>query len=107
VRIQRSALQPPLPAAPAPAAEPARPAVGGVGLPDDEPTISRGPRTTEVAPPADLQGPGWAFSSARSPRASGDNALHEEARRLARLLVSEIKLYRWKRVGTTATSTTA
>ena len=93
VRIQRSALQPPLPAAPAPAAEPARPAVGGVGLPDDEPTISLGPRTTEVAPPADLQGPGWAFSSARSPRASGDNALHEEARRLARLLVSEIKLY--------------
>ena len=46
-----------------------------------------------MAPPADLQGPGWAFSSSRSPRSSGDNALHEEARRLARLLVSEIKLY--------------
>ena len=28
-----------------------------------------------------------------SARSTGDNALHEEARRLARLLVSEIKLY--------------
>ncbi len=94
VRIQRSALQPAaVAAAPPPALEPARPAPHGAGLPDDEPTISRGPRSTEVAPPADLQGPGWAFSSARAPRASGDNALHEEARRLARLLVSEIKLY--------------
>ena len=62
------------------------------GLHDDEPTVSR-PRTTEVAPPADLQGPGWAFSSLRAARSTGDNALHEEARRLARLLVSEIKLY--------------
>lgn len=101
VRIQRSALQPPPPPPPpisppptfAAAAEPARPAPAAPSLPDEEPTISRGPRTTEVAPPADLQGPGWAFSSARAPRASGDNALHEEARRLARLLVSEIKLY--------------
>lgn len=94
VRIQRSALQPAAaPAPPPPALEPARPATHGAGLPEDEPTISRGPRSTEVAPPADLQGPGWAFSSARAPRASGDNALHEEARRLARLLVSEIKLY--------------
>ncbi|MEO8196793.1 MAG: hypothetical protein ABI689_08735, partial [Thermoanaerobaculia bacterium] len=97
VRIQRSSLQPPAPPAapiaPIAPAEPARPTNAGAGVHDDEPTISRGPRTTEVAPPADLQGPGWAFSSARAPRASGDNALHEEARRLARLLVSEIKLY--------------
>lgn len=107
VRIQRSALQPPPPPPQPPlppqtisppptfaaAAEPARPAPAAPSLHDEEPTISRGPRTTEVAPPADLQGPGWAFSSARAPRASGDNALHEEARRLARLLVSEIKLY--------------
>ncbi|MEO7794718.1 MAG: hypothetical protein ABIV06_08070 [Thermoanaerobaculia bacterium] len=85
---------PALPAATASAPFPAtRPAGSAPGLPDDEPTVSRGPRTTEVAPPADLQGPGWAFSSTRSPRAGGDNALHEEARRLARLLVSEIKLY--------------
>ena len=94
VRIERSSLQPPLAqtapiAPPAPAPPPPPAAV----VHDDEPTVSRGPRTTEVAPPADLQGPGWAFSSTRAPRGSGDNALHEEARRLARLLVSEIKLY--------------
>ena len=52
--------------------------------------------STEVRPPADLQGPGSAF--AHSPGssaeiASNEEALHEEARRLARLLVSEIKLY--------------
>jgi hypothetical protein len=98
VRIQRSALLPPAAPATAPPppeapVEPARPAAVTPALHDDEPTVSRGARTTEVAPPADLQGPGWAFSSARAPRASGDNALHEEARRLARLLVSEIKLY--------------
>ncbi|MEO8277047.1 MAG: hypothetical protein ABI639_12600 [Thermoanaerobaculia bacterium] len=65
-------------------------ATGGSG---EEPPTARGAKTTEVAPPPDLQGPGWAFTSTRSPRGSGDNALHEEARRLARLLVSEIKLY--------------
>jgi hypothetical protein len=104
VRIQRVDLEPPpaalAPPAPAPtiAVEPTPPAPPAITPPaiaahaDDEPTVARA-RTTEVAPPADLQGPGWAFSSARSPRASGDNALHEEARRLARLLVSEIKLY--------------
>ncbi len=111
IRIQRSALYPATaPAAPAPPAAPAveppaaaahpgaplpplAPPAAPVAPADDEPTISRGPRTTEVAPPADLQGPGWAFSSTRAARSSGDNALHEEARRLARLLVSEIKLY--------------
>lgn len=92
-----AALAPPAPA-PYIAVEPVPPAPSAIIPPatpahaDDEPTVARA-RTTEVAPPADLQGPGWAFSSARSPRASGDNALHEEARRLARLLVSEIKLY--------------
>lgn len=52
------------------------------------------PSSTEVAPPAGLEGPGSAF--AKSPpqeMAEGEDALHEEARRLARLLVSEIKLY--------------
>lgn len=104
MRIQRMDLESPpaalAPPAPAPyiAVEPVPPAPSAIIPPatpahaDDEPTVARA-RTTEVAPPADLQGPGWAFSSARSPRASGDNALHEEARRLARLLVSEIKLY--------------
>jgi hypothetical protein len=41
-----------------------------------------------------LEGPGSAF--AKTPpqeMAEGEDALHEEARRLARLLVSEIKLY--------------
>lgn len=107
IRIQRSALYPSAPSVPpappappplaplvAPPVEPAEaPPRPSPPPPDDEPTISRGPRTTEVAPPADLQGPGWAFSSTRAARSSGDNALHEEARRLARLLVSEIKLY--------------
>ena len=90
--MQRPASEP-TPAPPVTPAQTARPAAATADLPDDEPTISRGPRTTEVAPPEDLQGPGWAFSSTRAARASGDNALHEEARRLARLLVSEIKLY--------------
>ena len=57
-----------------------------------------GRTTSEVLPPPDLQGPGWAFSTARIPVASGDEALHEEARRLARLLVSEIKLYNEEQV---------
>lgn len=56
-------------------------------------TAARAGRSTEVAPPPDLQGPGLAFAAARTARSSGENALHEEARRLARLLVSEIKLY--------------
>ncbi len=100
VRIQRADLQtPPVVAAPTPAPAAVAPAIAPLpmpampAMPDDEPTVSRSARTTEVAPPADLQGPGWAFSSSRSPRSGGDNALHEEARRLARLLVSEIKLY--------------
>lgn len=56
-----------------------------------------------VAPPMDLQGPGWAFRAGRqggaAPAAGGaaDPAL-EEARRLARLLVSEIKLYNEEQV---------
>jgi F0F1-type ATP synthase membrane subunit b/b' len=56
------------------------------------------PGTPEVRPPSDLQGPGWAFASARVPITPSDEALHEEARRLARLLVSEIKLYNEEQV---------
>jgi hypothetical protein len=76
-------VEPPRPAAPRPAA------VFGGG----------GGGTTEVQPPPDLEGPGWAFRGGEASTASyrqqteENSALHEEARRLARLLVSEIKLY--------------
>jgi len=46
----------------------------------------------QVAPPQDLQGPGSAFGGG-APSAGEQGARHEEARRLARLLVSEIRLY--------------
>ncbi|MEZ5330711.1 MAG: GAF domain-containing protein [Thermoanaerobaculia bacterium] len=49
----------------------------------------------EVAPPPDLEGPGWAF---RERQPSPDEGRHEEARRLARLLVTEIKLYNEEQV---------
>ncbi|MEM7582629.1 MAG: hypothetical protein AAF560_04565 [Acidobacteriota bacterium] len=48
--------------------------------------------STQVVPPTDIQGPGSAFGAAGG-IPDGEAALHEEARRLARLLVSEIKLY--------------
>ncbi|MEE8523873.1 MAG: hypothetical protein V3T72_08070 [Thermoanaerobaculia bacterium] len=70
----------PPPAEPAPAPEP-----------EAEPPPSS---TTQVEPPAGLQGPGLAFTqSSEVVDPSQEEALHEEARRLARLLVSEIKLY--------------
>ena len=47
----------------------------------------------EVRPPSDVDGPGWAFATTRVPISPDDAELHEQARRLARLLVSEIKLY--------------
>ena len=50
--------------------------------------------TTQVVPPSDLEGPGWAFTGAGGTTTeTGDEAQHEEARRLARLLVTEVKLY--------------
>jgi hypothetical protein len=55
-------------------------------------------KSSEVAPPPDLEGPGWAFSGGRLPAPGSDEGLHEEARRLARLLVSEIKLYNEEQV---------
>jgi len=57
--------------------------------------------TAEVAPPPDVQGPGWAFATTRMPAfapAAPEDSAHEEARRLARLLVSEIKLYNEEQV---------
>ncbi len=52
----------------------------------------------EIRPPEDAQGPGWAFTTNRFSADSGGEAIHEEARRLARLLVTEIKLYNEEQV---------
>ncbi len=49
----------------------------------------------EIAPPPDLEGPGWAFGVHE---ASPEDSRHEEAQRLARLLVTEIKLYNEEKV---------
>jgi hypothetical protein len=68
--------------APPPAAPPAAPAVGG----DERPT-------TQYVPPAGV-GRGAAFQSPQSE----DAKKHDEARRFARLLVSEIKLYNESKV---------
>lgn len=57
------------------------------------PLTGGGAGTPEVRPPTDLEGPGWAFNTTRVPVSPSDETMHEEARRLARLLVSEIKLY--------------
>lgn len=62
---------------------------------DTSPTVSA---TPEVRPPSDVQGPGWAFGGAARQPVATDDPLHEEARRLARLLVSEIKLYNEEQV---------
>lgn len=78
----------PPPLRPVPVAEPA-PAAGGEG--------GGGP-TPEVRPPTGVEGPGWAFSASRAAVSPSEEALHEEARRLARLLVSEIKLYNEEQV---------
>jgi hypothetical protein len=105
VLLSRSGLsgaEPEAPPAP-PAAAPLRP----VPAPDDQPppappaTFDRGGAggasgTPEVRPPSDIEGPGWAFAATtRMPVTAAPNneSMHEEARRLARLLVSEIKLY--------------
>ena len=52
----------------------------------------------EVKPPSGVEGPGWAFAASRVAVSPNEEALHEEARRLARLLVSEIKLYNEEQV---------
>ncbi len=80
-------VTPLVPPAAAPAFEPLR---GG----------ALGSATPEVRPPSGVHGPGWAFATTRmAPTSgSGDDTLHEEARRLARLLVSEIKLYNEEQV---------
>lgn len=67
---------------------------------EDEPEAGDIPPATapvaaggQVAPPDDVEGPGWAFSATRGAVPKDTEASHEEARRLARLLVSEIQLY--------------
>jgi hypothetical protein len=65
------------------------PAEGPPPEPAEPPSLS----STQVQPPQDVEGPGWAFTTTRIPTSAGTEALHEEARRLARLLVTEIKLY--------------
>jgi hypothetical protein len=96
VLLPRSALvsepEPPAPPPlrPVPAPEPAG-AFGGAS-----PLGAAG--TPEVRPPSGVDGPGWAFATTRVPVAPNTESLHEEARRLARLLVSEIKLYNEEQV---------
>jgi hypothetical protein len=85
-------MPPPTPIRPVPApAPPAPPAQSG----DNTPAVAA---TPEVRPPSDVQGPGWAFGAAARQPVVTDDPLHEEARRLARLLVSEIKLYNEEQV---------
>lgn len=100
--------RPPPPPSPPPTAppseateEPIHPGMAARAAAEEEPgerTHARAARGTEVVPPPDLQGPGLAFTTGRIQRATGENALHEEARRLARLLISEIKLYNEEQV---------
>jgi hypothetical protein len=59
------------------------------------PAASAGP---QVAPPDDLEGPGWAFQTRTLGGEGDEDSTHEEARRLARLLVTEIKLYNEEQV---------
>jgi hypothetical protein len=92
---QPAGFEPPSPAvAPPPPVKPAgaeSPSFADT-MPSEEEAAR--PATREVLPPSDLDGPGWAFAN-RAPARTGavEDAAHEEARRLARLLVSEIKLY--------------
>lgn len=65
----------------------------GLDIPIAKPKRSLEP--SEVAPPTDHDGPGWAFGGAES---ITEDTRHEEARRLARLLVTEIKLYNEEKV---------
>jgi hypothetical protein len=108
VMLQRSSLapQPAAPAPPPPAPPELEETHGRPAAPSrPAPVFGGGGGSTEVQPPPDLEGPGWAFrSGAEGATASyrqqteENTALHDEARRLARLLVSEIKLYNEEQV---------
>lgn len=80
-----------------PAPPPLRPVPVSEPAPASTPATS-GDGTPQVQPPTGVDGPGWAFSASRAVVSPSEEALHEEARRLARLLVSEIKLYNEEQV---------
>ena len=100
VLLQRSALpiSEPAPAAPAQAPPPTLRPVPAPEPPSIPAAAAAVPGTPEVRPPSGVDGPGWAFNTTRVPVSPSDEAMHEEARRLARLLVSEIKLYNEEQV---------
>jgi hypothetical protein len=87
--VAEPAPAPPTPLRPVPVPEP---------TPFERPAAVAGSGTPEVRPPSGVDGPGWAFATTRVPVSPSDEAMHEEARRLARLLVSEIKLYNEEQV---------
>jgi hypothetical protein len=84
---------PPAPAPYDPSEEVTPPPGSGFAVPPEPPPKPDATGTSQVVPPTDIQGPGSAFEAPQETIAEGEEALHEEARRLARLLVSEIKLY--------------
>ena len=92
---------PEVPASPPPPAPPtwssAPPAAPSAEEHPMDRTGSRFGRSTEVAPPPDVSGPGLAFLAGRAGRSSSEPA-HDEAKRLARLLISEIRLYNEEQV---------
>jgi hypothetical protein len=99
VLLQRSALPLSDTAPTPPAAAPLRPVPVPEPAPFERPaTAAPAAGTPEVRPPSGVDGPGWAFATTRVPVSPSEEALHEEARRLARLLVSEIKLYNEEQV---------
>ncbi|MDX1630227.1 MAG: hypothetical protein R3234_00020 [Thermoanaerobaculia bacterium] len=99
VHLDRSTVPEPPPEPPGQVeAPPPEPPSTEEGPPPAEPAPPPEGTSPEVAPPPDLQGPGLAFrgEAEEEPTAVEEDetaTLHEEARRLARLLVSEIKLY--------------
>ena len=91
----------PAPVAEEPAAEPEYPVDEAPSVVEVKPPAAVTPPTSagaEVAPPDDVDGPGWAFTTRRFGDGSEEDSGHEEARRLARLLVTEIKLYNEEQV---------
>jgi hypothetical protein len=95
VLLQRSSL---IGEPAAPAATPLRPVPVSPAPEEPAAPFERAAGTPEVRPPSGVDGPGWAFATTRVPVNPDNQALHEEARRLARLLVSEIKLYNEEQV---------
>jgi hypothetical protein len=81
---------------PIPAQAPAPPPPTAAAPPPEPPAAETRPASPsvgrEVVPPSDIQGPGWAFAGGRRAGSDEEHA-HEEAKRLARLLVSELQLY--------------